>query len=43
MFQQLLHLMGLCPDHLMHINFLDAPWQDLMHFFNSIKSFFKKY
>ena len=29
MIQQLLHLIGLCPDHFTHANILDAPLQDL--------------
>jgi len=42
MFEAFLHLIGLCPDHFNHINFLDAPWQDLLMIFNQIKSIFRK-
>ena len=37
MIQQLLHLIGLCPDHMTHLNILDVPYQEFLNFLNSIK------
>jgi len=42
MFETFLHFIGFCPDHFSHLNILDVPWQDLINFFNSFKSFLKK-
>jgi hypothetical protein len=42
MLDSILHIFGMCPDHLTHINFLDAPYQELLNFINYIKSVYKK-
>jgi hypothetical protein len=42
MIESLLHFFGFCPDHFSHVNMIDAPWQDILNFFNQIKSIFRK-
>jgi len=37
---QILHMIGLCPDHFSHFNLFDMPWQDILNFIFNTK--FKK-
>jgi hypothetical protein len=42
MWQLITHAIGFCPDHFNHINMIDAPWQEILNFFNQFKSIFRK-